>query len=455
MRRPRPEGPDDLAGPFSGPGELATDALYAQHGDYVLALLPSYGVAAQDVEEVAQTVWLHVHRRRDSYDATKHKTPRAWITGFAQRCAANHRRAQRRRPLTLLDDLGDLRPAPGLSAEQAAILENLHELIPDDDQRTALLLRVRHGLSIEEIAAVQGVSESAMRRRLHMARKALKTDDDKKSRAYLGFGSLEALAEALRPPPIPPEVRDRVRQRVAERIRQEETPPPDTDPPPPSDSLAPAQPAPPSPLPPAPALPPLTSTAAPTLLALGKAKLAALLILAFVSGAGAGVAALLAWLAHDAARHARIPSTMPPAPAPRTAPSTPSSASALVNATTSPSTAPTASSAPPPPSAAPSTSTLPPASSAPPGPTDAGSQRILARMRQAIQSRHFSEVLRLAAQHAHQFSAENAPQREALRVEALREMGHTHEAAEHARAVITAYPQHRRKIERAAGHALP
>ena len=120
-----------------------------------------------------------------------------------------------------------------MNPEQATILRDLHRMIPNDEQREALLLQVRHGLSIAEIAAVQEVSESAVGWRLSMARKALMDDDDeKKSRAFLGFGSLAALAEALKPRPIPPEVGERQWQQIAERIRQEEAAPSDTDPPP-------------------------------------------------------------------------------------------------------------------------------------------------------------------------------------------------------------------------------
>lgn len=455
MRRPLPEGPAERAGPASGPREIAADDLYAEHWKYVRALLPSYGIAEQDVKDVAQTVWMHVHRRCDSYDARKHKTRRAWITGFVQRCAANHRRTERRHEVVLVQDPTELGPAPGLSAEQTAILHNLHELIPNDDQRLALLLQVRHGLSIEEIAAVQGVSESAVIGRLHMARKALRSDDEEKSRAYLGFGSMEALAEALKPGPIPEEVGEREWQEIAERIRREEGLPHEPEPPPSPDFLAPAQPAPPSPLPPSPALPALASTTGPALVALTKMKLAALLVFAFMSGAGTGVGALLAWLAHDAARHARVVPTMDPATPASAAPSSPvsptaSSAGVVLSAAPSTSTRSAASSAAPVSRGASST-----ASSTASRVSEVESQRLLAQMRQAMRGREPSEVLRLAEQHAQQFGAANAPQREALRVAALREMGRGKDADEHARAVVRAYPQHRRKIERAVGHGLP
>ena len=474
MRRPHPSTPEDLAGPPSGPRERTIEPsaedvrertieeLYAEHWRYVLALLLGYGIPAQDAEDVAQAVWMNVHRRRSSYDAPTHKTPRAWIAGFALKCAANHRRTLRRRALVLVqEDPDGLFAAVGLDPEQAAILRDLHRLIPNEDQRVALLLQVQHGLTVAEIAAVQEVTESAVEWRLHMARRDVKNGDDKRRGAYLGFGSLEALAEALKPKPIPDEVGRRQWERIAERIRQEEASPsvPETEPPaeplptepppaeplpiePPSPEPLPIEP-PPSSFPPAAALPALASPTVPALVSPGTAKLAALLFFAFVSGAGAGVAGVLAWQAHAAGRHGRVIPTMDTAPL-ASAPSAPSSTAAA--------------------SAAPSTSTRPSApsstaaaSAAPTGtaPNEEASRLLLLRMREAMSGRHFSKVVALAEQHARRFGTTHVGEREALRIEALRETGRTQDAEQHARAIITTHPEHRRAMERAAGRALP
>ncbi len=411
---------------------LAAGDLYEEHWEYVVALLLSHGIPRQDAGDVAQTVWMQVHRRRDSYDETRHRTPRAWLTGFVARCAANHRRTQRRRALTLIGGPDEQLPAPGLTPEQDAILLDVHRLIPDGDQRVALLLQVRHGLSIAEIAAVQGVTESAVERRLHMARKALKSgDDDRKASAFLGFGSLEALAEALKPRPIPPEVGERQWQRIAERIRQEEAASGDTDPEPPSSSFPPAE-----------ALPAPASPSGPVLVALGKAKLVGLLFVVFLSGAGAGIGGLLAWPAHGAAPYGDV---------------TPARDGVAVVMTVAPSTSvsSTAPGAVPVASAAPSTSARATASSSVPVVNEAESQRLLAQMRRAMSGHRFSEVLALAEQHARQLGAVNVREREALRIEALRRTGRNDDAEQRARAVVRAHPEHRAAMERAAGHTLP
>ena len=53
---------------------------------------------------------------------------------------------------------------------------------------------------------------------------------EKKSRAFLGYGSMEALAKALKPRPIPAEVGARLWKKIEQQIRQEEAATSDTAP---------------------------------------------------------------------------------------------------------------------------------------------------------------------------------------------------------------------------------
>jgi RNA polymerase sigma factor (sigma-70 family) len=402
------------------------------------------GVPAQDAQDVAQTVWLHVHRRRASYHAPTHKTPRAWITGFVVRCAANHRRKARRPAAALVDELI---AAMGLDPEQSAIVAELHRALPNEEQRLALVLQLRHGLTIAEIAAVQEVTESAVEWRLQMARKHLKDGDGGNRRgAYLGFGSLEALGKALQPTPIPDEVGRRQWERIAERIRQEEASPHDTDPP--SGSSEP----PPS-LPPAAALPAISSPAAPALITLGAAKLGGFLLFTFLSGAASGVGCVLAWRAHETTRHDRAPPPLQPEPAPST-PAAPSSTPAAPLSSACPAAPGSAALAAPPVSVSSAQATATEASGAATL-SERQSRRVLMRMRDAMTLRQFSMVLALADQHARQCGATHLREREALRIEALRQTGRTKDAEQQARAVVATHPEHRAVMERAAGQPLP
>jgi RNA polymerase sigma factor (sigma-70 family) len=151
-----------------------TEALYEEHWAFAFQLLPTYGVYGPDQEDVAQTVWKNVHAQIATYDPER-VSARAWIAGFVRRSAANYRRALERRPEVPAADPAAGIATPGLNPEQCALLRTLEQAVPDEDQREAFLLRERHGLTIEEIAAVVEVSKGLVESRLERARELLWT----------------------------------------------------------------------------------------------------------------------------------------------------------------------------------------------------------------------------------------------------------------------------------------
>ena len=205
-------------------------ALHRKHAALVLSVLSKEGVPPAEVEEAAQEVWTTVHRKLVSGEAEPDSWP-AYLTTLAQGRAANHRRAARhRRAVSLPDEPGVL--AGRLSAEQVVILYDLIDSIPNPDQREAVRLRAQ-GYSIKEIAEKQGISEAGVKKRLKMAGEHVNEDLDsgeddnkKKSSAFWGFGSFEALIDALA------EERERQWKGIEEAIREIENPP---EPPSPSD----------------------------------------------------------------------------------------------------------------------------------------------------------------------------------------------------------------------------
>lgn len=386
------------------------EELYAAHWRFVLQLLPNYGIPPDDHDDLAQQVWTTVHVRQASYQPERHKTPGAWLTGIVRRCSANHRRTVRRRHEVPTEEAGTLVASGGLDPEEAALLRTLEQAIRDPERREAFLLQQRHGCSIAEIAAAQGVSEDAVEWRLHMAREDLKADGEpKKSRAFLGFGTLEALTEALRPRPIPPGRGEELWRRITEQMQQQggEL----------RDGAGPSSSFP----PPAVVLPAALAPPSPALLTLTRTRLAVVVVGAFLGGAVAGMGSLLAWQAYQAARHSRPAPTMesrsaPPAHAPAPGLDVPVS-------TLSASSAPAASSA-----LAASTG---PAASSPPATSSAPSASmasawLLGRMRRAARAGNFELVRRLAEQHEAQFrDGQDAGEREALRLEAWTQLGRT------------------------------
>jgi RNA polymerase sigma factor (sigma-70 family) len=435
IRPPEAPGAPPAPGPRAAP---TTEDLYAEHWQYVLDLVSSYGIDTNDQHDVAQTVWQNVHARIASYDPDQHETPRAWLAGFVRRCAANQRRTTRRKPEVLSAEPAALSRARGLDPEEWEIVQTaLWKAIRNDERREAFVLHIRFGLTIAEIAMATGVLETTVSFRLRMAKHDLKADSAEKSTradAFLGFGTLEALTEAIRPKPRPFEEGAELWNRIAEQIRREE-----------EEADAGRDRSPSSPAPAVPALPALvpSAPASKAVVMLTKTKLAALVAGVFASGIATGAGGLLAWQAHDAARSRREahalearpmePSPMPTQAAPEPAPSSLAAAR---------------------PAAGSSTAARPAPDGAAAAMAD-DSQRLILRMQRAAQTASFATVLDLADEHARRFSGEQVRERETQRIEALIRLGRSSEAEAHARAVVAQYPQHRSAMERAIGHSLP
>jgi RNA polymerase sigma-70 factor (ECF subfamily) len=69
--------------------------VYVANYDLVWRALRRYGVDEAHADDVAQDVFLVVHRRLDDFDATR--SMRAWLYGICRRVASDHRRSRQRR----------------------------------------------------------------------------------------------------------------------------------------------------------------------------------------------------------------------------------------------------------------------------------------------------------------------------------------------------------------------
>jgi RNA polymerase sigma factor (sigma-70 family) len=189
----------------------------------VLAVLSRAGVAASEVQAEAQEVWLTVYRRLLAGEGEPESWP-AYLTALARGRAANHRRAAGLRRVAPLEAAHGA-AAPFLSPERMVVLVGLIDALPNPGQREAVLLRVQ-GYSVKEIAERQGISEAGVRRRLQAAEerleKELERDEEdrkKRSNAFWGFGSFEALIDALS------KERERQWRGIEDAIREIEVPP--------------------------------------------------------------------------------------------------------------------------------------------------------------------------------------------------------------------------------------
>ncbi len=315
-----------------------------------------------------------------------------------------------------MEEPGVLSAAPGLNPEEMTLLRTLHQAIPDEDRREALVLQIRHGLTVDEIAAVTGVSKGKIEWRLQMAKEELNDDDkgEKSKGAFLGFGSLDALVEALRPQPIPFDRGARLWIRVADAIRH-----------PGADKPGGAR--------------------------HSRRKYGALVAGAFLMGATAGVIAGLLWQTPGSSEGQN---DKPPRGAALVDSSPAQQASSPVVAA-----APTASAAPSlVASASAAASGSVSASLAAPVVTPTGSvssELMILRMRRGIESGKYAEVLELVERHARQFPVQQADEREDLRIRALVALDRVNEAEQRAQQEAQQHPERRLSVERALGHRLP
>jgi RNA polymerase sigma-70 factor, ECF subfamily len=141
---------------------------------YVCRALCRLGVKSGDVPDVAQELFMLVHRELPSFDTARAVRP--WLFAFAVRLASNHRRLARHRTSdadTALTDLGDhIAPSERHHARDM-VLRALERL--DEDKRTVLVLHDLEGFEAKEVAEMTGALVNTVYSRLRLARTAFRT----------------------------------------------------------------------------------------------------------------------------------------------------------------------------------------------------------------------------------------------------------------------------------------
>ena len=150
--------------------ELA--AVYQEHIGFVWRVVARMGVPREAVPDVAQDVFLVVHRRLPDFDGRA--SMRAWLAGICRGVVRNHLRANARRRRRL-----ELLPPPQADAPEAERME-LGDLVArcidglDEDQRDALVLVDIEGLAPAEVARMLGISRNTIYSRIRLARAKLR-----------------------------------------------------------------------------------------------------------------------------------------------------------------------------------------------------------------------------------------------------------------------------------------
>ncbi|MCC7386032.1 MAG: RNA polymerase sigma factor [Deltaproteobacteria bacterium] len=147
--------------------------VYQREFEHVWRTLRRFGVREAHLEDVAQEVFLVVHRRLPDFD--KSRPIRPWLTGIAFKVAADHRgkaSVRREHPSDHELEVADERPPP----DELMIREEKRRLVHralamlDDDKRAAFIMHDLDGHTVPEIARALEVPLNTVYSRLRLAR---------------------------------------------------------------------------------------------------------------------------------------------------------------------------------------------------------------------------------------------------------------------------------------------
>ena len=152
-------------------------AIYDAHGNFVWLSLQRLGVRPADMEDVAQEVFMIVHRRLDSFDRMTRIT--TWLFGICLRVAANYRRRRRWTREVLTGNSTDDRPSLVAAADDLLARRDDRHLAEwalgrlDLEKRATFVMFEVEALPCEEIAKIMNVPVGTVYSRLHAARRQL------------------------------------------------------------------------------------------------------------------------------------------------------------------------------------------------------------------------------------------------------------------------------------------
>lgn len=155
---------------------VTAQAIFREHAAFVLRVVRRLGIAPRDVEDVAQEVFVVVHRKLDTF--TGESSVRTWLFGIASRVASDHRR----RAYVQRESLEAEPPSASLEAPQTQELhdrelrKNLDHALDtlDDAKRAVFVLYEMEGIPMTEIAESLGCPLPTAYSRLREARERIR-----------------------------------------------------------------------------------------------------------------------------------------------------------------------------------------------------------------------------------------------------------------------------------------
>lgn len=174
---PTAQDRDALIGTHAPDNGPVLAAVFEDMAPYVLRVIPRMGVARSDVEDVAQDVFVAVHRGWSGFEGRS--SARTWVYGICIRICADYRRRAARRPLTLeLNPHSQATngPDPERQAQGNEILFRLDHALNglSDTQRAMFVLTDIEGLSVAQACSALKCPLFTAYARLYAARKKLR-----------------------------------------------------------------------------------------------------------------------------------------------------------------------------------------------------------------------------------------------------------------------------------------
>jgi RNA polymerase sigma-70 factor (ECF subfamily) len=147
--------------------------VFRTYSSFVWRVLLRLGVAEADIDDVAQEVFLGIHRNLSRFEGRC--SLRTWVYGICHRRAVDYRRRASVRPELYSDDP----PDQGVAADQeqdfalaqarqqlARVLDSL-----DEEKRTVFVLFDIEGVPMDEVAEIVGCPLQTAYSRLYAARR--------------------------------------------------------------------------------------------------------------------------------------------------------------------------------------------------------------------------------------------------------------------------------------------
>ncbi len=175
VRRPPSSSLSSSVRPFDSTENLDVSSIVREHGPYVHRLLRRLGVAAADVDDAFQEVFVVVHRKLDSFEYRS--SIRTWVYGICVRVGTRHRRRRvaRQEVSAVVDELAGTAPSPEatLHAHEARrLLDSFLDKL-DDDKRAVFVLYELEGMPMRDVADLTNCPLPTAYSRLRIAREVV------------------------------------------------------------------------------------------------------------------------------------------------------------------------------------------------------------------------------------------------------------------------------------------